>query len=170
MGSEFHAKLVNVSELVFSYDAADEAATARLGHALARVLPAGCVIGLDGTLGAGKTRLVQAVAEACGIDRRDVISPTFVLVHEYHGGRSIYHVDAYRLRDEDEFMNLGVHERFDQDVLVFIEWAERVANCLPAERIDIRIRVTGDQERRFEARARGDGPCAAVRRLQDELA
>lgn len=153
MGSEFHAKLVNVSELVFSYDAADEAATARLGHALARVLPAGCVIGLDGTLGAGKTRLVQAVAEACGIDRRDVISPTFVLVHEYHGGRSIYHVDAYRLRDEDEFMNLGVHERFDQDVLVFIEWAER--GELPAGRAD---RHSHPRDGRSRAAFRSTGP------------
>ncbi len=127
-------------------------------------------MGLSGTLGAGKTRLVQAVAEACGIDRRDVISPTFVLVQEYHGRRSIYHVDAYRLQGADEFMALGVDERFDEDVLVFVEWADRVAGCLPRERIEIHIRVTGDQQRRFEVRTAGAALYSVMRVLQDELA
>jgi tRNA threonylcarbamoyladenosine biosynthesis protein TsaE len=154
----------------FQFEAQDEAGTAAFGHALARALPARCVVALNGTLGAGKTRLVQAVAEACGIERRDVISPTFVLVQEYHGRRSIYHVDAYRLRDEDEFLALGVDERFDEDVLVFIEWAERVAGCLPRERIEIRIAVIGDQERRFDVRALTAAHHSVIQSLQDELA
>ena len=155
---------------IFQFEASDEAGTAAFGHALARALPVRCVVGLNGTLGAGKTRLVQAVAEACGIDRRDVISPTFVLVQEYHGRRSIYHVDAYRLRDEDEFLALGVEERFDEDALVFIEWAERVAGCLPRERIEIRIAVIGDQQRRFEVRAASAALRGVIQSLQDELA
>ena len=84
-------------------------------------------------LGAGKTRLVQAVAEASGIDRRTVTSPTFVLVQEYHATRTIYHADAYRLADADEFWQLGLDERFDEPVLVFIEWADRIVRsvCRP---------------------------------------
>ncbi len=159
-----------MSDEMFRFDAAGEAATAALGHAMARALPARCVVGLDGTLGAGKTRLVQAVAEACGIDRRDVISPTFVLMQEYHGQRTIYHVDAYRLRDADEFLALGIDEHFDQDVLVFIEWAERMADCLPRERIEIRIEVTGDQSRRFEVRATSAALRGVIAALQNELA
>jgi tRNA threonylcarbamoyladenosine biosynthesis protein TsaE len=160
---------------IFEFDATSEEATARFGRALARALPAQMVVGLDGTLGAGKTRLVQAVAEACGIARRDVTSPTFVLVQEYHGSRTIYHADAYRLRDEDEFLQLGLDEHFDEDVLVFVEWAERIAACLPVERLELRMAVTGEQTRRISVRALPAGtPTPAQRhileRLQNELA
>src|SRR5690606_31958775 len=99
-----------MSTLVF--ESAGEQDTVRLGAALARALPRGSVIALNGTLGAGKTRLVQAVAEALGIDRHDVVSPTFVLLQEYHGDTSIYHVDAYRLRNDEEFLQLGMEEYF----------------------------------------------------------
>ena len=72
------------------FNAENEAATAALGHALADVLPAGTTVAMYGTLGAGKTRLVQAIAEGLGVDRRDVVSPTFVLIQEYRGRRMIY--------------------------------------------------------------------------------
>jgi tRNA threonylcarbamoyladenosine biosynthesis protein TsaE len=140
----------------FTFTAADEADTARLGSALAQVLPAGSVVALCGTLGAGKTRLVQAMAEVLGIDRRQVVSPTFVLVQEYHGKKSIYHIDAYRLRDEDEFIALGSDEYFETDGLVLIEWADRVPGCLPLERVDIHIEVIGVNQRRFDIAATGE--------------
>jgi tRNA threonylcarbamoyladenosine biosynthesis protein TsaE len=133
----------------FTFDSNSEEDTARLGHTLAIALPADSVIALNGTLGAGKTRLVQAVAEALGIDRHEVVSPTFVLLQEYHGSRSIYHVDAYRIRDDDEFMQLGMEEYFSAGGLVFIEWAERVSRCLPPEIVEITIEVTGETTRRF---------------------
>ena len=107
---------------------------------------------LCGPLGAGKTRLVQAIAEAAGVDRQDVTSPTFVLIQEYHGRRAIYHIDAYRVRDEDEFESLGVDEYFEGDGLVLVEWADRVPCFLPPERVEIRIEVTGPESRRFEIR------------------
>ncbi|MDI9443930.1 MAG: tRNA (adenosine(37)-N6)-threonylcarbamoyltransferase complex ATPase subunit type 1 TsaE, partial [Planctomycetota bacterium] len=112
-----------------------EADTARLGAWLADLLPQGSVVALVGTLGAGKTRLVQAIAEHCGIDRRDVVSPTFVLVHEYRGRRLLYHIDAYRLKDEDEFFELGPEEYFESEGITLIEWADRVEGCLPSERL-----------------------------------
>ncbi len=149
----------------FTYHAADEAATTALGSALAHVLPDGAVVALCGTLGAGKTRLVQAVAEASGVDRRDVVSPTFVLAHEYHGRRPVYHLDAYRLRDEDEFQNLGPEEYFEGPGITLIEWADRVESCLPPERVEIHIEVTGTSSRRFEIRGLGRLYGEAVRRL-----
>ena len=140
---------------VFTFEAASEADTDRLGAALAAALPAGTTIALCGTLGAGKTRLVQAIAAACGIDREDVVSPTFVLCQRYQGDRTIYHLDAYRLKDDDEFRELGPEEFFESDGLTIIEWADKVADCLPDERIEIEIEVIGATSRRFVVRGTG---------------
>ena len=129
-------------------DLPDIAATERLGRALAEHLPEGAVVALSGTLGAGKTRLVQAIAAGCGIDPADVTSPTFVLCRQYDGTRTIYHLYAYRIRDDDEFLELGVEELFDSGALVLIEWAERVERCLPEERVEIELEVTGESSRR----------------------
>ena len=147
---------------VFTFEAASEADTDRLGAALAAVLPPGTTIALSGTLGAGKTRLVQAIAAACGIDREGVVSPTFVLCQRYQGDRTIYHVDAYRLRDDDEFRELGPEEFFESDGLTIIEWADKVTDCLPDERVEIDIEVTGATARRFGVSAIGERLSKAI--------
>lgn len=152
------------------YDVTDEAGTQALGAALSDLLPEGSTVALCGTLGAGKTRLVQAIAEASGIRRRDVVSPTFVLAQEYHGKRLIYHLDAYRLRDEDEFMELGPEEYFESPGLTFIEWADRVEGCLPEERIDVLIEVTGSESRRFHLTGHGDRYIDVIEQLRIRLA
>jgi tRNA threonylcarbamoyladenosine biosynthesis protein TsaE len=151
------------------FEANDEQATAALGAALAEVLPAGTTVALCGTLGAGKTRLVQAIAEALGVDRHNVISPTFVLVQEHHGRRPIYHIDAYRLRDDDEFLALGPEEFFDSDALTLIEWADRVEDCLPKDHIEVRIEVVGPESRRFEINAVGRRYAAVIEQLASRL-
>ena len=138
---------------MFTFTAHNEQDTDRLGAVLAGVLPSGTVVGLIGTLGAGKTRLVQAVAAAVGVPRENVTSPTFVLVNEYTGGRlPIYHFDTYRLKDDDEFLNLGPDEYFDSSGLTFVEWADRFAELLPAERVEITIEVTGETDRQISIR------------------
>ncbi len=142
--------------------------TAALGAALAEALPDGSVVALSGTLGAGKTQVVQAVAAASGVDPRDVTSPTFVLLNDYHGRRPIYHFDAYRIKDDDEFLQLGPDEYFDGPGLTFIEWAERVERCLPAERLEVRITVLSDTSRRFEIEAVGQRYEEVVRRLSEK--
>jgi tRNA threonylcarbamoyladenosine biosynthesis protein TsaE len=152
----------------YSFRSKNEQDTERLGRALAEALPFG-VVALDGPLGAGKTRLVQAVAAACGVDRREVVSPTFVLMHEYQGTRPIYHLDAYRLRDDDEFLQLGADEHFGPPNLVFIEWAGRIERCMPRERLEIAISVLFDQEREFNFVAHGPLPVAALEILRDKL-
>jgi tRNA threonylcarbamoyladenosine biosynthesis protein TsaE len=124
--------------------------TERLGAALATALPPGTVVGLVGTLGAGKTRLVQAVAEALGVPAGNVTSPTFVLVNEYRSGRMpVYHFDTYRLKDEDEFLALGPEEYFESNGLTFVEWSDRVAELLPQERVELRIEVADETKRRI---------------------
>jgi tRNA threonylcarbamoyladenosine biosynthesis protein TsaE len=139
----------------FVFDAADEDATVRFGAALARFLPRGITVALIGTLGAGKTRLVQALAEAMGVPREEVVSPTFVLCQQYHGKRTINHVDAYRLKDEDEFRELGGDELMAGDAITIIEWADRIADALPDDYLQIEISVQGPTERRFVVRPVG---------------
>ena len=150
----------------FIVEATDENDTDRLGAALAALLPDGTTLALCGTLGAGKTRLVRAIAHAAGVRPAEVTSPTFVLCREYHGRRTLYHLDAYRLRDEDEFLELGPEEFFDSAGITLVEWADRVAGCLPAERIEIHVEVTGPTSRRFEIAAVGEPYQAVVEAIQ----
>ncbi len=134
----------------FCFLAENETDTDRLGKLLADVLPVGTVVALVGTLGAGKTRLVQAVAAALGVPRETVTSPTFVLVNEYAGGRlPLFHFDVYRLRDEDELLELGLEEYFDAGGVTFVEWADRVESFLPTDTVEIHIEVTGESQRQF---------------------
>jgi tRNA threonylcarbamoyladenosine biosynthesis protein TsaE len=114
--------------------------------ALARTLvdrvPRGTTFGLVGTLGAGKTSLVRAIAQACGVDVADVTSPTFTLLQTHRGSLTIHHLDAYRLADEDEFLELGVEELFaDNSAWTLVEWADRVAGVMPAATLWLRIDI-----------------------------
>jgi tRNA threonylcarbamoyladenosine biosynthesis protein TsaE len=133
-----------------SIEVASEAETERIGRALARLARPGLVIGLVGTLGAGKTRLARALAEALGVDPGAIASPTFVLIHEYQGRIPVYHFDAYRLGGPDDFDALGASDYWSEgDGLCLIEWADRVADRLPRETWWVRIASTGDEGRRI---------------------
>jgi len=153
----------------WNFAGSSEADTERLGRALAGVLPPRCTIALVGPLGAGKTRLVQAVAAAAGADRRDVVSPTFVLVHEYAARLPIAHFDAYRLRDEDEFAQLGADEYFANPGWVFVEWADRVERCMPRDQLKITIHVGTGEQRQFEFEADSPEGVAIVQQLAATL-
>lgn len=150
----------------FVFSANEESDTQHLGAALAATLPPGTTVALIGTLGAGKTRLVQALAAACGVPPDTVVSPTFVLCQEYHARRTLYHLDAYRLKDDDEFLQLGPEEYFESDGITLIEWADRVLDCLPPQRLEIHIDVVGETARQFRLAAVG----APVCRILDDLA
>jgi tRNA threonylcarbamoyladenosine biosynthesis protein TsaE len=151
----------------FTIDLPDIAATEAFGRRLGHLLFPGAVVALVGPLGAGKTHLVRAVAEGLDIaDSRVVSSPTFVLIQEYMARLPIYHFDAYRLRSEAEFYDLGGHEYFAGDGVCLIEWADRVLGCLPRDRLLIRLEVTGEQSRRAALESLGDGYADLIRSLQ----
>lgn len=156
-----------MSELAF--EAHDEADTDRLAAALAEALEPGTAVELNGTLGAGKTRLVRGIACALAIDPRDVASPTFTLVHEYTGRRRVFHFDAYRVGSSQEFADLGCDEYFSAGGLSFIEWGERVADCLPDERVTIGVEVVSPESRRFTIRAVGETNERAIERVATAL-
>lgn len=136
-----------------TYRTASEADTIALGRELARRWPHRAVVLLIGNLGTGKTTLAKGIVEGLEAASPDeVSSPTFTLIHEYGGGR-VYHIDLYRLEEEREVATLGLDEIFERDAIVLIEWGERFPQLLPEERIEIRLRAAGDDEREIEVRS-----------------
>jgi tRNA threonylcarbamoyladenosine biosynthesis protein TsaE len=120
----------------------DRAETQRWGEALGAQLQAGQVVALVGDLGAGKTTLTQAIARGLGVTM-PVTSPTFTLVHEYAGRIPLFHFDAYRLERPEEMADLGFDEYLEREGVIVIEWADRVAPLLPAERLTLTLEITG---------------------------
>jgi len=120
-------------------DLPDLAATRRFGERLARLLRPGDVIGLCGPLGSGKTELARAVIRARAGAAVEVPSPSFTLVQDYAlPGLAIRHVDLYRISDAGEAFELGIDDpAFDGALL--IEWPERAAGVLPADRLDVAL-------------------------------
>ncbi|MBS0210034.1 MAG: tRNA (adenosine(37)-N6)-threonylcarbamoyltransferase complex ATPase subunit type 1 TsaE [Planctomycetes bacterium] len=153
----------------WTFTAPDEQATVRLASALAAALPRRAMLALDGPLGAGKTRLVRALAAAAGADERAVSSPTFVLVHEYPGPQPMFHFDAYRLKRPEDLLDLTVDEYLASDGWTVIEWAERVADYLPSERLAVRIASLDATTRQFDFTARGSEYEATLDKLASEL-
>jgi tRNA threonylcarbamoyladenosine biosynthesis protein TsaE len=98
-------------------------------------------IGLVGTLGAGKTQWTKFFAESLGARTEDVSSPTYVLIHRYNSQPIIHHVDAYRVKDEDEFLELGIEELFDAQQITIVEWADRFLELMPNETIWITLEL-----------------------------
>ncbi|MEJ7594932.1 MAG: tRNA (adenosine(37)-N6)-threonylcarbamoyltransferase complex ATPase subunit type 1 TsaE [Planctomycetaceae bacterium] len=152
----------------FRVDCCDEAATDRLGACIAESVVDGMVVELNGQLGAGKTRLVRAICKALGIDATHVNSPTFVLLQLYTDGRiPVAHFDTYRLGDTDEFLAIGADEFTNSsEWLCLIEWAERVAECLPADRLRIDISATSAEARQFILSSTGSASSMLLQRIR----
>lgn len=106
-------------------------------------------IALNGTLGAGKTQLAKSIVAALGGDVNDVTSPTYVIVHDYPTTPHVYHLDLYRIADEDELLEIGFEEILESAGLILIEWAERFQDSLPDDRLEISIRQTEGSHREF---------------------
>ncbi|MBM81680.1 MAG: tRNA (adenosine(37)-N6)-threonylcarbamoyltransferase complex ATPase subunit type 1 TsaE [Planctomycetaceae bacterium] len=153
---------------LWCFESDSEAATAKLGRAIANAISPGDVIALVGDLGTGKTRLVQSIAEELGVNRDDVNSPTFVLIQHYDATIPLHHIDAYRLRDEDEFIELGVDELMGGDGATLIEWADRVQDALPLDALWIIGRVTDQNEREFSFRGQGKA-VTTIQRVSSNL-
>jgi len=116
--------------------------TVAVGRKLADLLEPPQLLLLSGELGTGKTTLVKGIAQALDAAEPDeVTSPTFTLIHEYHGTRKgkpvkLYHLDVYRLESERQLDTLGIDDLLTPDALVFVEWGEKFKS--------IRKRATGE--------------------------
>jgi tRNA threonylcarbamoyladenosine biosynthesis protein TsaE len=126
----------------------DEAATAALGSALARVLAPGLTIYLHGDLGAGKTALTRALLHAAGHVGK-VKSPTYTLSEPYRielAGRAVdvIHFDLYRMSSPEEFLDAGFREDFNKDNICIVEWPEKGEPVLPPPDLNVFLRVRGE--------------------------
>ncbi|WP_266364945.1 tRNA (adenosine(37)-N6)-threonylcarbamoyltransferase complex ATPase subunit type 1 TsaE [Tellurirhabdus rosea] len=107
----------------------------------------------EGEMGAGKTTLIKSLCRQMGV-QNVVQSPTFSIVNEYvtKTGEPVYHFDCYRLRNEQEALDIGIEEYFDSGDTCFVEWPERVAGLLPPDAWTVRIRAE-DEKRIIETEA-----------------
>ncbi len=121
----------------------DEAATLRLGAALAQGARNGLVLYLIGELGAGKTTLVRGLLGALGYRGR-VKSPTYTLVEPYNLSRLyLYHFDFYRFKDKSEWLNSGFQEHFGPEAVCVVEWPEKAGEAIAPPDLKIRLGYEG---------------------------
>jgi tRNA threonylcarbamoyladenosine biosynthesis protein TsaE len=135
--------------------ARDAAATRALATALAAAAQRGDLISLIGDLGAGKTQFAKGFGLGLGITDT-IVSPSFVLMAEYHGRLPLFHIDLYRLADAAEALAGGLIDERQGEGVTMIEWAERLADAMPDDRLEVVIEGTGDEPRLIELRAGGD--------------
>ena len=160
---------------VWSFEAPDEATTFAIAAAQAAWLEPGDFVALTGDLGAGKTAfargLIRALAEAPELEAP---SPTFTLMQVYDAPRGpVVHADFYRLRGPTELDNLGWDEAIDGAIAI-VEWPEKVAQALPADRLEVDIRFDAETRSRFSpadvARVRRDQPAPGAGAWRREAA
>jgi tRNA threonylcarbamoyladenosine biosynthesis protein TsaE len=141
--------------------------TQRLGVRLGELLEAGTLVCLVGDLGAGKTTFAQGVARGWGaLDA--VTSPTFVLINQYRRADSavLFHVDAFRLKDQHEAQGLGLTEVMEGPGPMMVEWADRIVDELPADALWVELKWEDDSRRRLEFDARGPSYEALLKRFR----
>jgi tRNA threonylcarbamoyladenosine biosynthesis protein TsaE len=143
--------------------------TRRVGMRLGGLLKTGDVVCLIGELGSGKTTLVQGIAAGWG-SLDPVSSPTFVLVNVYRqlDGRRLYHLDAYRLGSALEAIDLDLDFMLATGPLV-VEWAERVQEALPAERLKVTLAYIDEVRRNLTFSAQGRRSEGMLEALRQQL-
>jgi tRNA threonylcarbamoyladenosine biosynthesis protein TsaE len=141
-----------------------------LADALAAVLEPGDTLLLQGELGAGKTTLTQLLARALGVgEEQYVASPSFALLHEYTGRLPVFHMDLYRLSDEDDVEAAGLLEYFELQGVCVVEWPDRLGSLTPDSRLEIRIEHRPFEARQFTLFPRGDAWQQRMARIAEPL-
>ncbi len=137
------------NELIFETNNAEQ--TIELGKKIGLQLKPGDIIAYTGTLAAGKTTFTKGIADALNIDE-EVTSPTFTIISEYEGKMPLYHIDAYRLNNADDFFNLGIDEMLYGKGVTVIEWTENVLSEIPESAIWISIEITSSESRKIKVK------------------
>ena len=125
-----------------------ERETEAAGAAFAAGIPDGTVVAMYGELGAGKTAFVRGMAQGMGLDCR-VNSPTFTIVNEYLGARTLLRFDMYRLGSADELWDIGWDDYLSRGAVCAVEWSENVADAFTGDEITVRFEKLSDTDRRI---------------------
>ena len=129
-----------------TYTTNSEQETEDLGARVAGALPDGSVVAFYGELGSGKTAFVRGMARGMGI-AAPVSSPTFTIVNEYLGARSLFHFDMYRLGSADELYDIGWEDYLGRNGVCAVEWSENVEDAFEGDEIVVTFRKLGDTAR-----------------------
>ena len=142
-----------------------------LADALAPVLGPGDVLFLQGELGAGKTTLTQYLAHALGVGPDQYVSsPSFALLHVYRGRLPVYHMDLYRLSDEEDVEAAGLLDFLESQGVTIVESPDRLDAQIPEERLVIHIDILSDGARQLTLEPRGESWRQKIRRVAQQLA
>ncbi|NCB51148.1 MAG: tRNA (adenosine(37)-N6)-threonylcarbamoyltransferase complex ATPase subunit type 1 TsaE [Clostridia bacterium] len=125
-----------------------ESETEKLGENFAASLPDGSVVAMYGELGAGKTAFVRGMAMGMGLNCH-VSSPTFTIVNEYNGPRTLIHFDMYRLNSPDELFDIGWDDYLARNAVCAVEWSENVEAAFLGDEITVRFEKLSDNSRRI---------------------
>ena len=130
------------------YKSSDPAETFELGKKIAQSVGDGSVIAMFGGMGMGKTAFTRGLAQGLGIDPKNVSSPTFAIVHEYSGKRTLYHFDMYRIESWDDLYSTGFFDYLNTPAVIAVEWSENIENALPDGYIKVSFKKgDGDNDR-----------------------
>ena len=133
-------------EKVIRIDSLDELDS--VAEAVLEALDGRAVVAFDAPMGAGKTTLISRIASQLGAED-DVTSPTFAIVNQYEGERTIYHFDMYRIERVEEALDFGCEEYLSSGELCLVEWPEKIESLLPDDTMVVKIEILGQEERRF---------------------
>lgn len=114
----------------------------KVSEAILEILPEDGILLFYGEMGAGKTTLIKNLCNLLHV-KDEVSSPTFSLVNEYQTkvGETLYHFDFYRIKSEEEVMDMGYEDYFYSGSRCFVEWPEKIPNLLPENAIQVHIEV-----------------------------
>ena len=144
--------------------------TQDLGQKLGNLIDYPLVIALIGDLGSGKTAFVQGLAGGLQVPEGFYItSPTFTLINEYPGRRPLVHVDLYRLENIKDLEDIGLDEMWYGQAVIAIEWADRLMDGLPADRLTLTMEIMDDNCRNLFLDAAGHDAVNLVKALEDAL-
>ena len=144
--------------------------TINIGKAIAKNLKPSDIICLFGELGSGKTVLTKGIAQGLGIERKRVISPSFVLIREHSQGKlPLYHFDLYRLKEARDILALGYEEYLYGEGVTVIEWADRLKYLIPAEFLKIELFIKENSKRQLKFSTFGKRYKELLERIHEDI-
>jgi len=147
------------------------AETRKLGQSIGVLIKQPLVIALRGDLGSGKTAFVQGLAKGLEVpDEYYITSPTFTLINEYPGRHPLVHVDLYRLEKIEDLIDIGLDEMLHGQAVIAIEWAEKLADGLSSEQLQVGLEILDDKSRKLTLNATGQDGINLIKALEDALA